>query len=162
MVLRERRQLKVTHRDEKHIMWGASTSVWLECLQGREWRGGQRTLSFMLRHLRRTAQTVWSQSMTSIKAKDSRVRVIVQPILLAGWRDSFEGSQQQREKSGMEIRKKWGGVPIVAQQVMNRAFSHEDGGSIPGLTQQVKGPAFLQAAAQVVDVAQIHYYCGIG
>lgn len=46
---------KVTHRDEKHIMRGASTSVWLECLQGREWRGGQRTLSFMLRHLRRTA-----------------------------------------------------------------------------------------------------------
>ena len=33
------------------------------------------------------------------------------------------------------------GVPAVAQQVMHPTNSHEDTGSIPGLTQCVKDPA---------------------
>ena len=37
-------------------------------------------------------------------------------------------------------------VPVVAQQVMNSTNIHEDGSSIPGLTQWVKEPVLLQAA----------------
>ena len=35
------------------------------------------------------------------------------------------------------------GVPIVAQQVKNPTSTHEDAGSIPGLTQGVKDPVLL-------------------
>ena len=36
------------------------------------------------------------------------------------------------------------GIPVVAHQVKNLTSTHEDVGSIPGLTQWVKEPASLQ------------------
>ena len=54
------------------------------------------------------------------------------------------------------------GVAIVTQQVKNPTIIHEDGVSIPGLTQWVKDMAWLQAAAKVTDAAQIQHCCGCG
>ena len=51
-------------------------------------------------------------------------------------------------------------IPIVVQWVNNLTSILEDAGSIPGLTQCVKGLALLQAAAHVTDVAQICHCCG--
>ena len=39
--------------------------------------------------------------------------------------------------------KHYAGVPFVAQWLTNQSSTHEDVGSIPGLTQWVKDPAFL-------------------
>ena len=39
-----------------------------------------------------------------------------------------------------------GGVPVVAQRVMNPASIHEDVGSIPGLAQWVRDSTLPQAA----------------
>ena len=40
------------------------------------------------------------------------------------------------------------GVPVVALRVKKPASIHEDAGWIPGLTEWVKDPTLLQAAAQ--------------
>ena len=42
---------------------------------------------------------------------------------------------------GVDMKNMHGGVPIVAQSLMNPTIIHEDVGSIPGLAQQVKDPA---------------------
>ena len=54
-----------------------------------------------------------------------------------------QGSQHPSWIADSRLSTPYGGVPIVGQQVMNPARIHEDEGSIPGLTQWVKGPALL-------------------
>ena len=48
----------------------------------------------------------------------------------------------------------------MVQRVKNPTSIHKDVGLIPGLTEQVKDPVLLQAAAQVV--AWIWHCCGYG
>ena len=60
----------------------------------------------------------------------------------------------------VEEKQKHKEFPIVAQRVKNPISIHEDEGSIPGLTQQVKGSFVLpQAAAQVTEAAEIGHFC---
>ena len=44
-------------------------------------------------------------------------------------------------------KKKYDGVPVVAQQVKNTTHNHEDAGLIPGHVQWLKDPELLQAVA---------------
>ena len=51
----------------------------------------------------------------------------------------------------------------MAQRVKKQTSSHEDVGSIPGLSQGfIKDPAMSQAMAQVADLARILCCCGSG
>ena len=66
----------------------------------------------------------------------------------------FPGEGKQ-DGEKLEEHRRWGegpcqghqkarpGIPVVAQQLTNPTGIHEDMGSIPGLTQRVKGPVLL-------------------
>ena len=54
------------------------------------------------------------------------------------------------------------GVPVVVQQLTYPTSTHEDAGSIPGLTQWVKDLLLLWAEVHVADVGQIQHCCGYG
>ena len=58
-----------------------------------------------------------------------------------------EGIQVTSGELGSRINRNVQQVPLVAQQVKNPAHLHEDAGSIPGLTQWVKDPTWLQVVA---------------
>ena len=50
----------------------------------------------------------------------------------------INGSREKRSEKAPEIEITEGGVPIMDQRLTNPKSIHEDGGSIPGLTQWVK------------------------
>ena len=66
---------------------------------------------------------------------------------LSSFSDSWIRKQGKRERDSEKLcRTKDVGVPFVTQLVKNPTSIHEDVGSIPGLAQWIKDPAFLQAA----------------
>ena len=56
---------------------------------------------------------------------------------------ALKGQGHDNQGKSREIKEKWQGVPIVVQRITNPTRTHEDVGSIPGLTQWVKDPASL-------------------